>query len=170
MGYPPQGGTPISVTRATYIDMIPGVEHETEWSTDPVVENVAAAALTTLTTHTIPAADFVYPTGSTAVRVILLPMISAAAQEAPLVAAHHVGITIQGQINDGGWADITVLTVIPPMGLAVDGAMGAWAAPIDIAALVSSGDELDFRFQVQSSDAGSVNYTTSFVVMLVYRM
>lgn len=145
-------------------------EYETEWATDPVVENVASAALEDLTTHTITAVEFVYPTGATEVRVFLLAMISAAAQVAPLVAAHHIGITIQRQINDGGWANLIDLTANPPMGLALDGAMGAWSAPIDIAALVASGDKLDFRFQVDSSDAGSVNYTTSFVILLVYGM
>lgn len=143
------------------------VEYETEWATDPVAQNLTSAALETLTTHTITAADFVYPTGSTEVRVFLLATISAAAQA---LAVHHIGITIQIQINNGGWANRIDLTANPPMGLAADGAMGAWSAPIDIAALVASGDKLDFRFQVDSDSAGSVNYTTSFVVLLVYRM
>lgn len=142
-------------------------EFETEWSTDPVVQNVASAAETSLTTHTIGATEFVYPAGAVERRVILLPMIKAGAQAA---ATHHIGIKIQRNINDGGWGDLKNYTANPPLVLAADGAGDAWGFPIDITALVGSGDKLEFRFAVDSDDAGSVNYTTSFVVLLVYRM
>jgi len=140
---------------------------ETEWSTDPVVDNVASAALTNLTTHEIPAASFVYPTGATEVRVILLPMIKAAAQAG---AVHHIGLKVQRNINDAGWADLKDLTANPPLGLAADGTSDSWGYPIDISALVASEDKLQFRFAVDSDQAASVNYTTSFLVVLVYRM
>jgi hypothetical protein len=142
-------------------------ELETEWSTDPVVENVASAALTSLTTHTILAANFVYPTGAVERRVMLLPMIKASAQAA---ATHHIGLKVQKNINDVGWSDLLDLTAAPPLGLPADGAGDAWGYPIDITALVAPGDKLNFRFQVDSDNAGSVNYTTSFLVVLVYRM
>jgi len=143
-------------------------EHlETEWSTDPVVENVASAALTNLSTHEISAANFVYPTGATEVRVILLPMIKAAAQAG---ATHHIGLKVQRNINDGGWADLKDYTANPPLVLAADGTPDSWGYPIDISALVATGDKLQFRFAVDSDNAGSINYTTSFLVVLVYRM
>jgi len=142
-------------------------EFETEWSSDPVVENVASAAATNLTTHEISAANFVYPTGAVERRVILLPMIKAAAQAA---ATHHIGLKVQRNINDGGWADLKDYTANPPLVLAADGAPDSWGYPIDIAALVASGSKLQFRFVVDSDNANSVNYTTSFLVVLVYRM
>lgn len=145
----------------------PNQQLETEWSTDPVVENVATADATDLTIHTISAADFVYPDGATEVRVILLAMITAQAQAS---ATHHIGLKIQREINDGGWADLKDFTANPPFGLAVEGAVANWVMPIDISALVASGDKLEFLFTVDSDNAGSVNYTTSFIVILVYTM
>jgi hypothetical protein len=141
-------------------------EFEVEWSTDPVVENVASAALTTLTTHTILAADFVYPPNSTEVRVILLAMISCQAQAS---ATHHIGVVVRREINDGGWADLQNETANPPLGLPAEGSMGSLTLTIDITALVADGDKLEFAFQVDSDDASSVNYTTQFIVVLVYR-
>ena len=62
------------------------------------------------------------------------------------------------------------LTANPPLGLSIEAAMGSLTLPYDISALVATGDKLEFRFAVDSDDAGSVNYTTSFIVVLVYRM
>ncbi len=152
---------------AGYVDEEKDKEHETEWNTNPVVDNVTSLALTPLTTHTISAADFVYPTGATERRVILLAMISAQAQAN---FTHHIGIVVRRSINDVAWADLLNLTANPPLGLSTEASMGNLALPIDITALVASGDKLEFRFQVDSDDAGSVNYTTSFIVVLVYRM
>ena len=140
-------------------------QYEVEWSTDPVVENVATTAETPLTIHTI--TSLTYPTGATEVRVILLPMIKASAQVA---ATHHIGIKILYEVNDGGWNTLKDFTANPPMSLAGDGAVDSWAYPIDISAIVSSGDKLELRFTVTSDNAGSVNYTTSFLVVLVYKM
>ena len=153
-----------------YIAIITDLENkelETEWSTDPVVENVASTSETALTIHTILGTAFVYPTGATEKRVILLPLIKAGAQAS---ATHHIGIKIRYEVNDGGWADLKDFTSNPPLVLASDGSGDVWGFPIDITALVSSGDKLEFRFAVDSDNAGSVNYTTSFLVALVYKM
>lgn len=152
---------------AGYVDEEKNKEHETEWNTNPVVDNVASVALTTLTVHTIPATNFVYPIGATERRVILLAMISGQAQANQ---THHIGVKVQREINDGGWGDLLDLTTNPPLGLSTEASMGNLTLPIDISALVDSGDKLEFRFQVDSDNAGSVNYTTSFLVVLVYRM
>lgn len=141
-------------------------EIETEWSTDPVVDNVASDALTTLTTHTITAESFVYPIEGTEVRVILLAMLSVVAQAE---AIHHIGLKVQMQVNDGGWADLKDFTANPPLGIPADGGMGSWTMPIDITDSVASGDKLEFRFAVDSDNAGSMNYTTSFLVTLIYK-
>ena len=148
-----------------YVDEEKEKQYEVEWSTDPVVENVATTAETPLTIHTI--TSLTYPTGATEVRVILLPMIKASAQAA---ATHHIGIKILYEVNDGGWNTLKDFTANPPMSLAGDGAVDSWAYPIDISAIVSSGDKLELRFTVTSDNAGSVNYTTSFLVVLVYKM
>lgn len=147
--------------------MLEAVQLETEWSTDPIVENKAAAAEEALTIHEISAANFVYPDGATEVRVILLALITAQAQAS---ATHHIGLKVRRDINDGGWADLKDFTANPPFGLPVEGAVANWVMPIDISALVASGDKLEFRFTVTSDNAGSVNYTTSFIVVLVYTM
>jgi len=142
------------------------VERETEWNTDPVVQNVASAAETALTAGSITPT---YPTGAVERRAILLPMIKAASQAA---ATHHIGIKIQYRIGGAGpWLDLLNLTANPPLGLVtVDGAVDSWTHPIDVTAIVSSGVQVEFRFAVDSDNAGSVNYTTSFLLVLVYRM
>jgi len=177
MGFPPQGTTPVTITRAEYIDRIPYIESdtdrienavlETEWSTAPATDNVSSVAETELTIHTIPADEFVYPTGATEVRVILLAVMTAHARDA---ATHHIGVKVRMEVNDGGWADLVDFTADPPIGLATEGAMANWAMPIEITDLVDSGDKLELRFAVDSDNAGSVTYTTSFIVVLNYRL
>jgi len=141
-------------------------ERETEWNTDPVVENVASATATALTAGSITPA---YPTGATEVRAILLPVIKAASQAA---AAHHIGFKIQYRIGgSGAYSDLKNYTANPPLTLVnADGAVDSWAHAIDVTAIVSSGVQVEFRFEVDSDNAGSVNYTTSFLLALVYRM
>jgi hypothetical protein len=141
-------------------------ELETEWSTDPNVDSVSSADETNLTEGNI--GIVTYPTGAVEVRVVLLPIIKAVNQSG---ATHHIGITVQYSEDDGAWADIIDLTANPPMGLVVlDGAGDSWAQPLDVSAIVESGKKYEFRFQVDSDNAGEVHYTTSFVLVLVYRM
>ncbi|GAH62885.1 unnamed protein product, partial [marine sediment metagenome] len=52
----------------------------------------------------------------------------------------------------------------------LDGAGDAWAQPLDVSDIVESGSKYEFRFQVDSDDAGEVHYTTSFVLVLIYKM
>jgi len=142
------------------------IQFESEWSTDPVVENVASAALTSLTAGSIIPA---YPGGATEVRVILLPIIKASSQAAN---THHIGLKIQYRTGGvGAYTDLKDYTANPPLSLVPsDGAVDSWAQPIDVSAIVSSGVQVEFRFQVDSDNAGSINYTTSFVLLLVYRI
>lgn len=147
-------------------DKIPAVEHETEWTTDPNVDSVSSAAEANLTEGVIDTVD--YPTGATEVRVILLPILKAANQSG---ATHHIGLTVQYREDDGTWTDIIDLTTDPPMCLVVlDGAGDTFAQPLDVSAIVESGKKYEFRFQVDSDDAGEVHYTSSFVLILVYTM
>jgi len=141
-------------------------ELETEWNTDPVVQNVASAAETALTAGSITPT---YPTGSVERRAILLPMIKAASQAAN---THHIGIKVQYRTGGAGpYSDLVNFTANPPLTLVpADGAVDSWAHPIDVTAMVSTGVQVEFRFAVDSDNAGSINYTTSFVLVLVYRM
>jgi len=141
-------------------------EIETEWQTDPIVENVASAALTTLTAGSITPT---YPTGSTERRVILLAMIKAASQAGN---THHIGVKVQYRTGGAGpYSDLKDYTANPPLTLpTVDGATDMLTLPIDVTAIVSSGVQVEFRFAVDSDNAGSINYTTSFILALVYRM
>jgi len=177
-GYPPQGTTPITVTRATYIDMIPDietetdkipdVEHETEWNTDPNVDDITHVALTEYNLTEGDMGTVTYPANATEVRAILLPVIKAVNQAC---TTHHIGIKVQYSEDDGAWTDIMDLTADPPMGLAaLDAVVDSMAQPLDISAIVESGSKYEFRFVVESDNAGSIYYTTSFVLVLVYRM
>jgi len=141
-------------------------EVETEWQTDPVVENVASSSLTALTAGSITPT---YPVGATERRVILLALIKAASQAAN---THHIGLKIQYRLGGaGGYSDLKDFTANPPLTLpSVDGGSDSWSCPVDVTAIVSSGVQVEFRFAVDSDNAGSVNYTTSFVLNLVYRM
>jgi len=179
MPYPPQGsGFPPGdiassvwayITRVlTSLATAPFIltEFETEWQTDPVVENVASASATALTAGSITPT---YPTGSTEARAVLLPMIKAANQAAN---THHIGFKIQYRTGGAGpYSDLKDYTANPPLTLvAADGSVDGWAHPIDVTAIVSSGVQVEFRFEVDSDNAGGVNYTTSFLLVLVYRM
>lgn len=142
------------------------VEYETEWSTDPNVDSVSDAAEADLTEGDM--GTITYPPSASEVRVILLPVIKAVNQAGN---THHIGITVQYSEDDGAWADIIDLTADPPMGLVVlDGAGDSWAMPLNVSAIVESGKKYEFRFQVDSDDAGEVHYTTSFVLVLIYKM
>jgi len=155
-----------SILSKVDISAILYAERETEWQSDPVVENVASAAATALTAGSITPT---YPTDAVERRVILLPMIKAANQAAN---THHIGFKIQYRTGGAGaYSDLKDYTANPPLSLAtVDGSVDSWAQPVDVTAVVSSGVQVEFRFEVDSDNAGSVNYTSSFLLVLVYRM
>lgn len=147
-------------------DQLPNVQHETEWASTAVVEQVAAAAPTNLTAGSITPA---FPTGSTRVRAILIASIHAANQAAN---THHIDVKVQGQKAAGGYGDQLDLTAQDSLGLVnLDGAADGLCVAVDVTTLVdASGAVYDFRFVVNSDNAGAVNYTTSFVLVLVYTM
>lgn len=159
MGFPPQGYTPIEV-RVT--------EHETEWSSDPNVDDRTHVALTEYPLTEGDLGIVTYPSNANEVRSILLPVIKAVNQAC---TTHHIGIKVQYNEDDGAWTDIIDLTANPPMGLpSLDGVVDSIAQPLDISAIVKSGKKYEFRFVVESDNAGGVYYTTSFVLVLVYKM
>ncbi|MBA7704727.1 hypothetical protein ES703_113545 [subsurface metagenome] len=146
--------------------LIEAVEHETEWATTPVSQPVTSADATNLTAGSVTPT---FPTGATRVRAILVASIHAANQDAN---THHIGFKMQGQKAGGGYGDLLDLTTTPPLALVnLDGAGDGWCGAIDITTLVdTSAVQYDFRFVVDSDDAGAVNYTTGFALVLVYRI
>lgn len=150
----------------TQSNKIANFEHEVEWTSTPVVEQVASVAATDLTAGSITPT---FPTGATRVRVILVANIHAANFSA---ATHHIALTVQGKKNAGAYGNLIVLTAQTPIGLVnLDGAGDGWAGTVDVTALVDASDSTyQFKFIVDSDNAGAVNYTSSFVLVLVYRI
>lgn len=150
----------------TQTDQLPNIEHETEWATAAVCQNLATVAQSNLTAGSVTPT---FPTGSTRVRAILVASIHVANQGAN---THHIDFKVEGQKAAGGYASQLDLSAIDAIGLVnVDGAADGWCGAIDVTTLVdTSGAVYDFRFVVRSDDAGSVNYTTCFTLVLVYTM
>jgi len=174
MAYPPQGAAVdgriddiktrvnLLLTAADFRKQ----EFEIEWGTNAQVDSISSDVLESLSSHLIPSNQFVFPEGSVKRRVILLPMIIASAQVA---AVHHIGIKVQINVNDAGWIDLVDMEATPPIGLSDDGDTSSWQMPVDITEYVDSGDKVMLRFQVHSDNAATVNYSTSFIVVLIYR-
>jgi hypothetical protein len=150
----------LSVKESTPLEM------ETEWTSTPVAEQVASAAATNLTKGSITPT---FPTGVTAVRVILIAGIHAANQAGN---THHIGIKVQGQKAAGGYTDLLDLTATTPLALTnTEGSGDGLSVPIDVSALVDeSAVQYDFRIVVDSDNAGAVNYTSYFALILIYRI
>jgi hypothetical protein len=147
-------------------DKIQNFQHEIEWASTPVSQQVASAAATNLTAGSITPT---FPTSATRVRAILFASIHAANQAAN---THHISLKVQGQKAGGGYTDKIDLTAQPTLALVnVDGAADSWCGAVDVTTLLdTSAVQYDFRFVVDSDNAGAVNYTTDFVLALVYRI
>jgi len=147
------------------LDGIKSFELETEWSSTTVAEQVASSAAVNMTAGAIAPT---FPEDSTRVRAILLASIHAANQGAN---THHIGVRVQGQKSAGGYSDLLSLVATPPLALNnLDGSGDGWVVAIDVTTLVdTSGVQYDFRFIVNSDDAGAVNYVTGFTLVLVYK-
>lgn len=150
----------------TQTDKIPNFEQEVEWASTPTVQQVASAAATNLTAGSITPT---FPTGATAVRVVLLAVIHAANQAAN---AHHINLKVQGQKAAGGYSDLIDLTAQATLSLAAsDGSADGWSGAVDVTTLVdTSAAAYTFRFVADSDNAGAVNYTCSFVLALIYHL
>lgn len=148
-----------------YIDH-PDFQHEVEWSTTPVIQQVANAAAVNLTAGTIIPT---FPNGATRVRAILIASIHASNQSSN---THHIGIRVQGQKNAGGYSNLIDFLATNTLGLVnLDGSGDGWIGSVDVTTLVdASGATYDFRFVVDSDNANAVNYATHFVLVLVYRI
>lgn len=83
---------------------------------------------------------------------------------------HNIGLKVQKQKGGAGYSDALDLTAVVPISLVdVAGAVATFAVAIDVTSTVdTSGVQYDFRFMVDSDNAGSVNYTSNFVLILTY--
>ncbi len=150
----------------TETNQLPNVEHETEWASDATIQALANAAASPLNVGSITPT---YPTGATRVRAILIASIHVANKTA---VAHHIKFKVEGQKAAGGYGDLVSLIAQEGLSMVdVDGATDGWSGAIDVTALVdTSGAVYDFRFEVDSDNAGNVIYVCSFVLALVYTM
>jgi len=148
------------------IPIIQNTEQETEWVTAPNCDTIASAALTNLTPGTITP---IFPAGATLVRAILIANIHLANITAN---PHHVAFSVQGNIGGGAYQTLLNLAATAQLGLvAADGCTDSWSGAIDVTALVTtSGSVYNFRFVIDSDNANTVRYITSFALVLIYHM
>jgi hypothetical protein len=147
-------------------DQLPNWRFNVPYAMDPAVDPIASAAEESLTAGSV---ALTYPTGATRVSATLQAYLQIANKAA---TAHHIGVTLQAQKNGGGYGDLVDLTANPPVSLVdVDGATASFAVSIDVTAEVdTSGVTYDFKWLVDSDDAGAVNYTSNFVLVMTYSM
>jgi hypothetical protein len=147
-------------------DQLPNWRIPDVYATAPVVDNVASVNATNLTAGSV---TVTFLTGATRQKAILSCYLHAAAQAA---GGHKVGITVQAQKAGGGYNAIATLTANPPLTIPdLDEAMAPFALEIDVTATVdTSAVQYDFRFVVDSDNAGSVNYTSNFGILMLYSM
>lgn len=148
------------------LDVLPNIEHETEWATIAKCDEVESDAETNLTADPI---VVTFPVGSTRVRAILVASIHILNLAAN---THHIAFKVQGDRDGGGYVDQLDLSASAQLGLVnLDGATDAWCGAIDVTTLVNtSGSTYSFRFVVDSDNAGMVRYITCFTLVLVYTM
>lgn len=141
-------------------------EHEIEWAADCHCDEVASLAETNLTDGEITP---IFPVGSTRVRAILVASIHILNLAAN---THHIAFKVQGNRDGGAYEDVLDLSASAQLGLvAVDAATDGWSGAIDVTDLVTtSGVAYNFRFVVDSDNAGQVRYITCFTLVIVYHM
>lgn len=148
------------------LDVLPNIEHETEWATEPQCDEVSSLDETNLTADPIVAT---FPTGATRVRAILVASIHLLNLAAN---THHVEFKVEGNRDGGAYEDLLDLSASAQLGVvAVDAASDGWSGGIDVTSLVTtSGSTYNFRFVVDSDNAGQVRYITCFTLVIVYHM
>ena len=125
-------------------------------------ESVANAAEVSLAAPAV--VTPVFPTGATRLNSYVVATLKANNQTA---AEHNVGVTLQRNIAAGGWVDLRDFTANPPITLpAVDATSDALTLVEVIA--ITTGQSIQFRWQVDSDNAGEVHYVQSFVYVLEY--
>jgi len=158
------GGNIASIKTET--DQLPNWRFDDKLATTPTVDAEASASEESLTAGSVTPT---FPTGATRQRAYVVAMLHAANKSE---ATHKIGLTLQIQKNAGGYGDVVDLTANPPISLiSVDGACANFAIVCDVTATVdTSAVQYDFKWLVDSDNAGAVNYTSNFVLVIIYSM
>lgn len=125
-------------------------------------ESVANAAEVSLAAPAVVTPTF--PTGATRLNSYVVAILKANNQSA---AEHNIGVTLQKNIAAAGWVDVRDFTASPPLTLPEVDATGdsvTFIEPVSI----TTGQSVQFRFQVDSDNAGEVHYTQVFFFALEY--
>ncbi len=125
-----------------------------EGVTDAAEVSLAAPAVVTVT----------FPTGATLLEAKVVASIKVNSQAEFL---HNIGLTLQKNVAVGGWIDIIDMTATPNLTLAgVDRVSDALTIVESLA--ITTGQTVQFRWQVDSDNAGHVHYTQVFVLSVEY--
>lgn len=125
-------------------------------------ESVANAAEVSLAAPAVVTVTF--PAGATLLEAKVVAAIKANNQTA---AEHNIGVTLQKNVAGGGWVDIRDFTANPPLTLP-DVDATADALTLVEALAIATGQTVQFRWQVDSDNAGEVHYTQTFVLSVEY--
>ena len=128
-------------------------------STSESVSNAAEVSLAAPAVVTV-----TFPTGATLLEAKVVASIKANNQTA---AEHNIGITLQRNVAAAGWVDIRDFTANPPLTLPEVDAT-ADALTLVEALVIATGQTVQFRFQVDSDNAGEVHYVQTFVLSVEY--
>jgi len=147
-------------------DKIRHVFFDARYAMTPTVDSVASSSETSLTAGSI---TVTFPIGSSRNRAYVVATLHVANKSD---ATHKIGLTLQKQKDAEGYADIVDLTANPPISLVeVDGSMATFVIICDVTSLIdNSGSTYYFKWLVDSSNAGAVNYTSNFVLVIEFCM
>lgn len=129
-------------------------------STNEQVANAAEVSLAAPAVVTV-----TFPAGATLLEAKVAAVLKANNQTA---AKHNIGITLQKNVAAGGWVDIRDFTANPPLTLPEVDATGDSITLVEVLTPLTTGQSVQFRFQVDSDNAGAVNYTQTFVLIVEY--
>lgn len=105
-----------------------------------------------------------FPAGATLLRATVIGTLKANNQSDN---AHNILVTLQYQVAAGGWNDIGVVSANEPLSL--PDVTGTADALLQGGTLVfTTGQAVEFRFQVDSDDANEVHYAQTFVLSVEY--
>lgn len=125
-------------------------------------ESVANAAETPLTAPAVVTVTF--PAGATLLEAKVVAAIKANNQTA---AEHNIGVKLQRNVAAGGWVTIRDFTASPPLTLPEVDATADGLTLVEALA-ITTGQTVQFRWVVNSDNAGEVHYTQTFVLSVEY--
>lgn len=162
MGFPPQGYTPVSVTRATYIDMIPNAEYEI--SQAPATENAAVAVAVTTADQSLGLKSIIVdiPAGATIISVIALAKINIMNNTA---TAQKIDLKFEVE-------SVVLFSQTDVVGFgAVDGASAVYIIAEDATTEVTAdAQDVSLEAKVTLSAAASVRFQAQYYLFITYKM